>query len=482
MTKQWFCTHDGQRFGPFSDQQLQQLVATRRILPTDMLWKEGMTEWVPAYSVPGLFATDRPAPSRRAEAATRPGPIDVRPVLPRNTTNCVNRAEAVRDQLYDYFVAACKRTGAEGLVVKSHPYVMPVSLSFECWVPHEYDPSLRDRSHMTISIEPKEFHRYDHVLTIDMQDNQKRRKYTGVINFTEQHAEAIVRHLLRQTGTRRPSFGFTRLRTFPLQFWRPRNKMVRLKLDTLPVIGAIFFVIGIPLIGLFGLGLLLMAIGIVIQIYCARRPGYTISSGKPPQEPRTLVRLDSWQALIPNMGRHEEEIRAMLIREFSESQREGIQLAAEVIWQWGVDGIEERRQLVGRLRRGQGFIHIYRYSSDLFVGWDTHVNAGVWAEKNVAAGIDPRTGAFCRVKTIQHGWRSPQEYDLIDTICLGEWIHGAITKVVKRVIKEHDIDAEIDFKIERGERQGIVGRQQEQTGVAGGRLKRGLARILSREG
>src|SRR5205823_1924410 len=81
--------------------------------------------------------------------------------------------------------------------------------------------------------------------------------------------------------------------------------------------------------------------------------------------------------------------------EFSESQREGIKLTAEVIWQWGVDGIEERRQLVGRLWRGQGFIHVYRCGDDLFVGWDTHANAGDRAEKDVAAGIVPRTGACC---------------------------------------------------------------------------------------
>ena len=429
-----------------------------------------------AYAEPQARRDDHGhAPSRRT---------DVRPILPRNTSNCVSRAEALRDQIYDYFVATCKREGVEGLVVKSHPYVMPVSLSFECWVPHEDDPALRDRSRVVITIEPKEFHRFDNVLTIDMQDNQTPRKYLGVVDFTEEDAEDIVRHLLRKAGTRRPSFHFTKLRTHPLQFWRPMNKLVRLRQDFMPAVGVLLCFVGVLLMAAIHPVLLLVTLaGVGILIYCYMRPGYAISSGKPPQEPRLLLRLDSWQALIPELGRYADAIRADLMKEFSESRREGIQLADEVIWQWGVDGIEERRQLVGRLRRGQGFIHVYRYGDDLFVGWDTHVNAGDWMEKDVAAGIDPKTGEFCRVKTIQPAWHTPKEYDLIDTICLGEWIHGAVSKVVKRVIAEHNIDIEIDFKIERGERQGIVGRQQERQGGATGLFGRAARSMgLKREG
>src|SRR5262249_370221 len=230
MTEQWYCCRDGQRFGPFSAEQLRQMASARQLLPTDMIWRDGMSGWSPARSVAGVFAdgrSSRPSRAPRRQRERRPGLVDVRPVLARNTTNCVNRAEAVRDQIYEYFVAACKRAGAEGLVVKSHPYVMPVSLHFECWVPHDDDPDLRDRSRATITIKPKEFHRFDHVLTVEMQDNRRPRRYLGVVNFTEEDADDVVRHLLRQTGGGRPSFRFTRLRTHPLQLWRPANKLVR---------------------------------------------------------------------------------------------------------------------------------------------------------------------------------------------------------------------------------------------------------------
>ena len=131
-----------------------------------------------------------------------------------------------------------------------------------------------------------------------------------------------------------------------------------------------------------------------------------------------------------------------------------------------------------RLRRGLGFIHVYRCGEDLFVGWDSHVNAGDWLEKEVAAGIDPGTGEFCRVNTIRAAWRKPSEYDIIDAVCLTEWIHGAVTKVVKRVVKEQNIDQEIDFKIIRGERQAITGRQEGGAGGHGGGVFSRVGRAL----
>jgi hypothetical protein len=61
------------------------------------------------------------------------------------------------------------------------------------------------------------------------------------------------------------------------------------------------------------------------------------------------------------------------------------------------------------------------------------------------------------LKTIRAGWQNPTEYDVTDANCLIEWIHGAVTKVVKRAMEEAKIDQEIDFKIQRGERQGLAG-------------------------
>jgi TM2 domain-containing membrane protein YozV len=54
MTTQWFLTREGQaRFGPYTEEQLREFAASGRILPTDLVWHEGMAQWATAGTVLG---------------------------------------------------------------------------------------------------------------------------------------------------------------------------------------------------------------------------------------------------------------------------------------------------------------------------------------------------------------------------------------------------------------------------------------------
>jgi len=53
---QWFFTRNGQKSGPVTAPTLRQLAAAGNLSPTDMVWREGMSEWAPASRVKGLFA------------------------------------------------------------------------------------------------------------------------------------------------------------------------------------------------------------------------------------------------------------------------------------------------------------------------------------------------------------------------------------------------------------------------------------------
>jgi hypothetical protein len=65
----WYYTKDGKQQGPVSSSQLRQLAQSGQLLPTDMVFKEGGTEWKLASSVSNLFPAagggglrvDRPA-------------------------------------------------------------------------------------------------------------------------------------------------------------------------------------------------------------------------------------------------------------------------------------------------------------------------------------------------------------------------------------------------------------------------------------
>ena len=66
---QWYFTENGAQQGPVGLGQLQQMVATGRIKPTDLVWQAGMPQWAPAGNVPALFG-----------AGAAPPPVPVLPV------------------------------------------------------------------------------------------------------------------------------------------------------------------------------------------------------------------------------------------------------------------------------------------------------------------------------------------------------------------------------------------------------------------
>ena len=55
MSSQWLYSRDGNDHGPVSSSELMELAKNGQLLPTDLLWKEGMAEWKPASSFPKLF-------------------------------------------------------------------------------------------------------------------------------------------------------------------------------------------------------------------------------------------------------------------------------------------------------------------------------------------------------------------------------------------------------------------------------------------
>src|SRR6266540_2956272 len=65
MSEQWYYAQRGQQLGPVPTEVLTAMAAEGQLHPGDLVWKEGMANWVPAHSVPGLFA----APARPVRSA-----------------------------------------------------------------------------------------------------------------------------------------------------------------------------------------------------------------------------------------------------------------------------------------------------------------------------------------------------------------------------------------------------------------------------
>jgi hypothetical protein len=67
MTDQWYIARDGQTFGPYTPEQVQELSRIQPFLPTDQMLRAGTQEWRPALLIDDLFAPPAPAPEPEPE-------------------------------------------------------------------------------------------------------------------------------------------------------------------------------------------------------------------------------------------------------------------------------------------------------------------------------------------------------------------------------------------------------------------------------
>ncbi len=77
MAKEWHYSRDGEQHGPISQDELKALAASGQLQPGDLVWKDGMTDWVPASKVKGLFARG----TQRSEPPPIPTQSTVKPAV-----------------------------------------------------------------------------------------------------------------------------------------------------------------------------------------------------------------------------------------------------------------------------------------------------------------------------------------------------------------------------------------------------------------
>jgi GYF domain 2 len=93
MESVWYYARDGAQTGPVSFDDLKKAIGAGQIGPEDLVWREGTPDWMPAKSVPGLFAEPSPiaplplappmaSPSRHTGPAVMPRPKAPEPPLP----------------------------------------------------------------------------------------------------------------------------------------------------------------------------------------------------------------------------------------------------------------------------------------------------------------------------------------------------------------------------------------------------------------
>ena len=93
---QWYWAKDGQQHGPFSPEDIQRMAAAGEIRPEDLLWREGLLNWVAASRVSELtFGAPK---SPQAPEPQAPGPTEGFEAPERRLLDELHDAEPVDEE------------------------------------------------------------------------------------------------------------------------------------------------------------------------------------------------------------------------------------------------------------------------------------------------------------------------------------------------------------------------------------------------
>ena len=127
MANEYFYARGEEQFGPVSGGQLKALATSGELEPTDLVWKEGMPDWVEARRIKGLFppaaataAPTRPTPTRPVGATAPAAPVAAADPFDFGAVGGANAAGAGRVQV----TAATPRTTAVAKSKGNGPAVM----------------------------------------------------------------------------------------------------------------------------------------------------------------------------------------------------------------------------------------------------------------------------------------------------------------------------------------------------------------------
>jgi hypothetical protein len=389
-------------------------------------------------------------------------------VVQRSADSTLALAVELRDSIYAMLEEECARDRVKVIAYRSEPHHPDVWLKFEYSMPQP-TPDVTLRAGILIRIECFDFHRFEHILNVEVTHAGEKWVVTGLHTLTDKAIHKLHRCALRGRKLTQMFDPLLpeelRIRQNPLQFWRPENRINRLRPDWVKYcsLGGLAVLLIIPRVGV-----ILAALGFVAFLVTQlRKKQHVLSAGKPLLDPRILVRMDSWQASLEGLGGLAEETRQELLAKLTASSKGRVQIQAEHIWHMGVDGKVERQQVVVAFRRAYGFLHIEPYGDDLYIGWDTHLNAGTWKEKSIAHGVDRRSGKKVVANRVVAAVQPLTEYDVTDVSFLTEWLHTTTMRLVKVKLAHYQIDQEIDFTVQRESRKDALAKPEGTKEKAG---------------
>ncbi len=404
--------------------------------------------------------------------------IDARPIRATSNQTPWDKALALRDQLAAEVRKTLEREHLEAAVFVSGNGNYPPWVRLEAWLPGTAKSALaahsRERASLAFTIDIKPYHEHEIVVGAQLERGKVKIAVDPRPDFPERCVGEWVLYALdrgRKPSNYAPVLDAIERAVTALIPFVPGPDENRIAPEyrtrftgamALALSSLVLLWFGVSGMGVAardfdapGLSLLIVVLGIAGLIGAllwrrsrTRTVCVTTQSALPP---RDLGQVDRWHAVLAELGREFESIRARLIRVISEEASPGVSCHMETYTYRAPNGYEERERLVVAKDQGMVHVHIYRFGDDLFVGWYAYLNWAQWGETK-PVGVKIRSGQEIEYRDLRPMIYVPNQFDFIDLSSLSEFVHRRLEREIKTIMKEKEVDQEIDFKIIRGDR------------------------------
>jgi len=352
--------------------------------------------------------------------------------IPINDKNHVLlKLKKQKNEIYNILQEVASEMGIFIQLYQSTPIEDEVLI--ECRINNSESLYKNKASYIKIHIYTLPFHRYDILINLDIYTNNYKKKFERVVYFDKNEISQILEIMTNESG----KINYHAQCSNSIRYINHIKDKYRRNDDIYPFLYIFLF---------------------LKRFIFGKEPLYKVTMGKPNQEPRLLMPFDSWQTLVSEISNEKNNI----IKEIQEKlkiiihKESNLRIFKESISYWGVNGKDEREQLVCIFNRSYVFIHIYDYGDDLYIGWNAKLNYGVWEEYKIAEGYTDGYLKNINLFGVKVGWNEINEYDLSDANFLLETVHSYVIQIIKRIMKEKKIDQEIDFSIVRESRKDAL--------------------------
>lgn len=412
--------------------------------------------------------------------------VNAKPEFRTSSQTDWHAAEQRRDSFFKTLNEEFAERGLQAQLTRSAKGVYPVWVRAEAWIPVDglsgHATTARKRVALLLQVGVRQYHEHTTVVSVAAHNGKKtlslgdrpefnirdvlhwvefmldaRRKpanYTPVLDAITTLFLSII-PVARPPHSNRVDRPFRNVFPESLVTW-PRT------LVALAIISFLVFVgetdstwpdpATVTLSALSTFGFLVLA----VILYLRRRRLISVSD-LPDVPPRELVSVDSWQTVVPRLGDRVDLAKARVREKLDSVITNKMTLDTEIYGFQQPQGYEERERFVLSLGQGVAHIHIYKFGSDIYVGWNSYLNWARWSETRAVSS--KRVGKWnVEFRGLKESLYVPSQFDLIDLNSLSEVVHRAMTTELQALMRENKIEEEVDFQIIRGDRDQALDR------------------------